>query len=440
MGVAIGIGAALTATLMFGTNFIPVRRFEVHDGAMFQYTMCSGLLGFGLFARFALGGGNVLNGGLLGGAILATQNFLVIPVIKLLGLGVGFSLYHVVNLVVGFVVGRFGLFGMPRDEPARPLLQDLSILLFVLSFIFMARVEPDMPDALTRKMGERVGTDDEHGENTAENRYDSSTDEDRERRTFGVCTSAPAASGRAPVSADSEIAMSPMSPNIEVGLVSGSESGALRKPLPAISRAHSIAVAPAAAREPGAEPAHRCTGSTGCSWWARLERGRRKRRLTPWSADVERKSLGVLVAIAAGATCGVNAVPFTIWNATRPADVSPLTFVFSQCIGAYTASTLFYVTAQLVALLRGTRVKHSAVKPAYVSGLMWGLGLAAQLVAIEELGMVKAYVICAIGPVMVSALISALVFREIRGRRNNIEFVIALGLQTTGVLLLAVGS
>jgi len=75
---------------------------------------------------------------------------------------------------------------MPRDEPARPLLQDLSILLFVLSFIFMARVEPDMPDALTRKMGERVGTDDEHGENTVENRYDSRKESRPKERTRGT--------------------------------------------------------------------------------------------------------------------------------------------------------------------------------------------------------------------------------------------------------------
>ena len=43
--------------------------------------------------------------GLLGGALWALSNALVIPTVKLLGLGVGFTLYHSVNLVFGYLIG-----------------------------------------------------------------------------------------------------------------------------------------------------------------------------------------------------------------------------------------------------------------------------------------------------------------------------------------------
>lgn len=52
-----------------------------------------------------------------GGALWALSNYIVIPLVKLLGIGLGFSLYHFVNLVVGYTVGRFGLFGLPRLKP-----------------------------------------------------------------------------------------------------------------------------------------------------------------------------------------------------------------------------------------------------------------------------------------------------------------------------------
>jgi glucose uptake protein GlcU len=161
---------------------------------------------------------------------------------------------------------------------------------------------------------------------------------------------------------------------------------------------------------------------------------------TGWAA-YKRRVFGVLLALLAGSTCGLNAVPFDIWtNTVREEGVSPLTFVFSQALGAYAASTFGYLLYGLVAMARRVHVEHSPVRPAYLAGAMWGTGLAAQFVAIEELGMAEAYVICAIGPVMVSALVSAFVFGEIEGADNVRDFTIALALQTTGVVMLALGS
>jgi len=68
------------------------------------------------------------------------------------------------------------------------------------------------------------------------------------------------------------------------------------------------------------------------------------------------------------------------------------------------------------------------------------LTLCAVLVSLDSLGMAQGYVFCAIGPVMLSAIISCLIFREIRGWTNLLGFGVALSLQVVGVVLLAVGS
>ena len=51
----------------------------------------------------------------------------------------------------------------------------------------------------------------------------------------------------------------------------------------------------------------------------------------------------------------------------------------------------------------------------------------------------RRYVLCAIGPVMVSSAISHFVFGEVHGRANRAAFAAALGLQSLGVVLIAVG-
>ena len=47
--------------------------------------------------------------GILGGSLWALGNLMVVPIIKLVGLGVGFLCWSTGNLVMGYFVGKFGL-------------------------------------------------------------------------------------------------------------------------------------------------------------------------------------------------------------------------------------------------------------------------------------------------------------------------------------------
>ena len=44
--------------------------------------------------------------GLLGGALWCCSNVAVLISVKMLGLGIGFTLYHTVNCVCGYLIGR----------------------------------------------------------------------------------------------------------------------------------------------------------------------------------------------------------------------------------------------------------------------------------------------------------------------------------------------
>jgi len=59
------------------------------------------------------------------------------------------------------------------------------------------------------------------------------------------------------------------------------------------------------------------------------------------------------------------------------------------------------------------------------------------IVGIQELGFSVAYTLDAVGPIIVSSLLSVLVFKEIRGKRQLTMFVVVEAVQLVGVVLIA---
>jgi len=110
------------AILGFGSNMVPVKRFETGDGMFYQWVMCAGIFIYGVLLQiilFAHPLGTTLTdraGGIspadihaaakpdafsvklypsvfLGGALWATGNMMAVPVINAIGLGMGLLLW-----------------------------------------------------------------------------------------------------------------------------------------------------------------------------------------------------------------------------------------------------------------------------------------------------------------------------------------------------------
>mmetsp|Transcript_37246 Transcript_37246/g.59828 ORF Transcript_37246/g.59828 Transcript_37246/m.59828 type:complete len:228 (+) Transcript_37246:121-804(+) len=141
--LAHGYLASTTACILFALMYVPIKYYPTYDGITFQWFLCAGAWFFGFLLNFLgqFGGRNQaeMTQGMLGGSMWAIANYLVVPTMQLIGLGLGFSCFNVSNLVVGYAVGRFGLFGVDPDPTT--WVGDLGLCILVLSFVFMLRVK-----------------------------------------------------------------------------------------------------------------------------------------------------------------------------------------------------------------------------------------------------------------------------------------------------------
>ncbi|EKE40556.1 hypothetical protein ENUP19_0083G0083 [Entamoeba nuttalli] len=119
--VLLGYICVIIAVLFFGSNFTVTKKFPTGDGIFFQWVMCVGILLVGIFTMLFNG---VLNDGpvifepfaMLGGLIWCTGNLFCIPIIQLIGLSLGPGIWGVANMVMGWLTGTFGWFGLNSDK------------------------------------------------------------------------------------------------------------------------------------------------------------------------------------------------------------------------------------------------------------------------------------------------------------------------------------
>ena len=118
MGYPVGFTAAAIAAICFGSNYIPCKKYDMGDGMYFQFVMAVGIWVMGLFYYiyqeqitayfhpFAL----------LGGFIWSVGNLLSVPIMKMIGMALGLSIWSGVNLIVGWILGKAGWLGYTKDD------------------------------------------------------------------------------------------------------------------------------------------------------------------------------------------------------------------------------------------------------------------------------------------------------------------------------------
>ncbi|VDD81952.1 unnamed protein product [Mesocestoides corti] len=121
---AAGWVAIIICSVCFGTNLIPVKKFDMGDGAAFQWLMCTGILLVGIivvpqFYPLAM----------VGGALWATGNSLTVIIIEAIGLSLGILIWSIANMLFGFTTSRyeFGVFGIPPKIPSKPSMNYVGV-------------------------------------------------------------------------------------------------------------------------------------------------------------------------------------------------------------------------------------------------------------------------------------------------------------------------
>jgi len=114
-GALVGYIGAIVAGLFFGSFLVPTKKYQVGDGISFMWTSSAGIFIVGLCTIFINGKSLFVYSGLLGGSLWASGNLCVVPIVKTIGLGLGFLIWGSTSLLTGFFVGKFGLFGVDHQ-------------------------------------------------------------------------------------------------------------------------------------------------------------------------------------------------------------------------------------------------------------------------------------------------------------------------------------
>ncbi|XP_077989959.1 transmembrane protein 144-like [Glandiceps talaboti] len=132
---ALGFIAAGIAVVFFGSNFVPVKKFESGDGMFFQWILESAIWIVGLIVNMIRHAPTFHPIAMLGGFLWATGNITVVTIIRTIGLGLGLCIWCSLNLLMGWASGRFGWFGLNPQKPSDEILNYVAVGLAVFGVI-----------------------------------------------------------------------------------------------------------------------------------------------------------------------------------------------------------------------------------------------------------------------------------------------------------------
>lgn len=157
--------------------------------------------------------------------------------------------------------------------------------------------------------------------------------------------------------------------------------------------------------------------------------------------------MGYTIGIIAGCFTFMNQVPYNWWVKDRKADIhSPYVFILSQSLGILLVNIAIF---GVLRVLQNFKVGFFGEKffcseeqaPFWIAalpGFIWVFAFACSLEGNEKLGMSVGYVLTAIGPVVITGILSAVLFNEVVGVRQNIIFWTAISMMVVCTVILAV--
>ncbi|XP_070819422.1 transmembrane protein 144b [Chaetodon trifascialis] len=141
---AYGIAANVFSVLLYGSNFVPLKRFETGDGMFFQWVTCTAIWLVSMIGDVMLQSPKFYPFAMIGGVIWATGNIAVVPIVKVIGLGLGSLIWGSTSLLMGWASSRFGWFGITAQDVSRPILNYCGAGLCLLSGLIFFFVRTDV--------------------------------------------------------------------------------------------------------------------------------------------------------------------------------------------------------------------------------------------------------------------------------------------------------
>jgi len=174
----IGYICCVIAGFLFGSNFIPVKKYKTGNGIYFQWVVCSAIWVTGFIVLCIRDFPPFQPLAMLGGALWCTGNMLTVPIIKLIGIGKGQVLWSDISLLMGWASGAFGILGVSVQPRGIFWLNILGTGLALISAIVFATIRPD-------GLVEEVRINDSEGSSKRDSKRDIMVDEEDFFPSFG---------------------------------------------------------------------------------------------------------------------------------------------------------------------------------------------------------------------------------------------------------------
>ncbi|NXP49109.1 TM144 protein, partial [Heliornis fulica] len=142
--LSIGFTSCAVAVLLFGTNFVPVKKFDTGDGMFFQWILCASIWIVSLVVNLIQNYPQFWPLAMVGGFLWATGNVTVVPIVKTIGLALGLLIWASFNLLTGWASSRFGWFGIDPEEVSRPVLNYVGAGLSLLSAVIFLFIKTEV--------------------------------------------------------------------------------------------------------------------------------------------------------------------------------------------------------------------------------------------------------------------------------------------------------
>jgi len=334
---------------------------------------------------------------------------MTVPIVRLIGLGLGMLLWGTSCLVAGWASGKFGLFGLHPQPMTHPILNYCGVMVAIVSGVAFMLIRPSSDEKPESEKDTEAQTNEEERPLMPNKAHVLDTVNEDKEKTFFVETDEAAES-------DDEKSQKTLKQRF-LHYVHMDNHQDLRHFMMHYFHLDALSL-------PYAE-----------------EMTRHCLPITLFHLDtmptLEKRILGVLMAIIAGSLYGVSFNP-TQWLIDNDPEAprQAVLYFYSHICGILLSST-FYFIIYCVLSRNKPQVFPQVTLPALISGFMWSLAQLAYFKATSGLGMVITTPIATVGPGVVGALWSVFVFHEIRGRSNYLTLVVAIAMSTIAILMIA---
>ncbi|CAJ0952860.1 unnamed protein product, partial [Mesorhabditis belari] len=127
-----GLISTIFCVLFYGSAFTPMKIYDGGDGVFVQWMMSCGQM----LPAFILAWKNAFPPiypiAMLGGVAYSIANCFTVPIMTKLGMTLAPLLWNATTCLVGWAVGRFGLFGVPQMESLIPWLNTTGLVAVIV--------------------------------------------------------------------------------------------------------------------------------------------------------------------------------------------------------------------------------------------------------------------------------------------------------------------